>query len=438
MDSTTTNLLLIILIQTIGFFVVVQILTKSIFNWKEGFVVLVTTIATIPLFLVITYWLNLVSIAIYVVALLYKKQTIFLSVTISSLTFIISILSDYLFNNVFVFISDSFANDLYKKLSVSAGYAISMMLIASVIAFVLRKFVDKWDLYSYINQKKYGFITVAIILLTLMIYHLNIFFSAADGFVQEIVRLNTIIFLAYFTILIGMLYLVLQSAVQEIKMKNQQEQFAQLQEYTSTLEELHNEMRVFRHDYINILSSMAGYIDENDMEGLKKYFEKNIVPLNHQIETNDYRISTLQNIHVTELKGLLAIKLIRAQELNIDVSVEVTEEINSINMPSVDLCKAAGILLDNAVEAALGSERPIIRIAIFKREEATTMLFANSVPKDMPPVYKIFEDGFSTKGTNRGIGLSSLRDTLQEYPNVTLDTKLDEDKQEFIQELEIM
>lgn len=438
MDSTTINLLLIILIQTIGFFIVVQILTKAIFNWKEGFVVLVTTIATIPLFLVITYWLNLVSIAIYVIALLYKKQTIFLSVTISSLTFIISILSDYLFNNIFVVLSDSFANDLYKKLSVSAGYAIGMMLIACIIAFVLRKLVDRWDLYSYINQKKYGFITIAIILLTLLIYHLNIFFSATDGFVQEIVRLNTIIFLAYFAILIGMLYLVLQSAVQEIKMKNQQEQFAQLQEYTSTLEELHNEMRVFRHDYINILSSMAGYIDENDMEGLKKYFEKNIVPINQQIETNDYRISSLQNIHVTELKGLLAIKLIRAQELNIDVSVEVTEEIDSINMPSVDLCKVAGILLDNAVEAAIGSEKPVIRIAIFKREEATTMIFANSIPKNMPPVYKIFEDGFSTKGTNRGIGLSSLRGTLQEYSNAALDTKLDEEKQEFIQELEIM
>ncbi|RDX01341.1 sensor histidine kinase [Listeria kieliensis] len=437
MDQTII-LLITILIQTVGLFIVVEILSGWVLKWKEGAVTLVFAIATIPLFPVITYWLNLVIIFIFMIALLYKKQTIFISIIVPALTFILLIVSDYIFSNIFVPVFKIPISEIYQGLGSAASYATSMMIIACLFAYIIKKFVDKWDLYTYINQKKYGFITVAITLLTLLIYHLNIFFSAADGFVQEVVRLNTIIFLAYFAILIGMLYLVLQSAVQEIKMKNQQEQFAQLQEYTSTLEELHNEMRVFRHDYINILSSMAGYIDENDMEGLKKYFEKNIVPINQQIETNDYRISTLQNIHVTELKGLLAIKLIRAQELNIDVSVEVTEEINSINMPSVDLCKAAGILLDNAVEAALGSERPIIRIAIFKREEATTMLFANSVPKDMPPVYKIFEDGFSTKGTNRGIGLSSLRDTLQEYPNVTLDTKLDEDKQEFIQELEIM
>ncbi|WP_342354371.1 sensor histidine kinase [Listeria aquatica] len=431
-------LLITILIQTIGLFIVVEILSGWVLKWKEGAVTLVFAIATIPLFPVITYWLNLVIIFIFIIALLYKKQTIFISIIIPALTFILLIVSDYIFSNIFVPVFKIPISEIYQELGSAASYAASMMIIACLFAYIIKKFVDKWDLYTYINQKKYGFITVAITLLTLLIYHLNIFFSAADGFVQEVVRLNTIIFLAYFAILIGMLYLVLQSAVQEIKMKNQQEQFAQLQEYTSTLEELHNEMRVFRHDYINILSSMAGYIDENDMEGLKKYFEKNIVPINQQIETNDYRISALQNIHVTELKGLLAIKLIRAQELNIDVSVEVMEEIDSINMPSVDLCKVAGILLDNAVEAALGSEKPVIRIAIFKREEATTMIFANSIPKNMPPVYKIFEDGFSTKGTNRGIGLSSLRGTLQEYSNAALDTKLDEEKQEFIQELEIM
>ncbi|WP_439443412.1 sensor histidine kinase [Listeria aquatica] len=436
--SQTIILFITILIQTIGLFIVVEILSGWVLKWKEGAVTLVFAIATIPLFPVIAYWLNLVIIFIFIIALLYKKQTIFISIIIPALTFILLIVSDYIFSNIFVPVFKIPISEIYQELGSAASYAASMMIIACLFAYIIKKFVDKWDLYTYINQKKYGFITVAITLLTLLIYHLNIFFSAADGFVQEVVRLNTIIFLAYFAILIGMLYLVLQSAVQEIKMKNQQEQFAQLQEYTSTLEELHNEMRVFRHDYINILSSMAGYIDENDMEGLKKYFEKNIVPINQQIETNDYRISALQNIHVTELKGLLAIKLIRAQELNIDVSVEVTEEIDSINMPSVDLCKVAGILLDNAVEAALGSEKPVIRIAIFKREEATTMIFANSIPKNMPPVYKIFEDGFSTKGTNRGIGLSSLRGTLQEYSNAALDTKLDEEKQEFIQELEIM
>ncbi|MBC1522210.1 GHKL domain-containing protein [Listeria aquatica] len=436
--NQTIILLITILIQTIGLFIVVEILSGWVLKWKEGAVTLVFAIATIPLFPVITYWLNLVIIFIFIIALLYKKQTIFISIIIPALTFILLIVSDYIFSNIFVPVFKIPISEIYQELGSAASYAASMMIIACLFAYIIKKFVDKWDLYTYINQKKYGFITVAITLLTLLIYHLNIFFSAADGFVQEVVRLNTIIFLAYFAILIGMLYLVLQSAVQEIKMKNQQEQFAQLQEYTSTLEELHNEMRVFRHDYINILSSMAGYIDENDMEGLKKYFEKNIVPINQQIETNDYRISALQNIHVTELKGLLAIKLIRAQELNIDVSVEVMEEIDSINMPSVDLCKVAGILLDNAVEAALGSEKPVIRIAIFKREEATTMIFANSIPKNMPPVYKIFEDGFSTKGTNRGIGLSSLRGTLQEYSNAALDTKLDEEKQEFIQELEIM
>ncbi|MBC8832103.1 ATPase, partial [Escherichia coli] len=67
------------------------------------------------------------------------------------------------------------------------------------------------------------------------------------------------------------------------------------------------EMRVFRHDYVNILSTLVGYIDNNDMPGLKYYFENNIVPINKTIESNNYKISLLQNIHVIELKGLLAV-----------------------------------------------------------------------------------------------------------------------------------
>lgn len=34
----------------------------------------------------------------------------------------------------------------------------------------------------------------------------------------------------------------------------------------------------------------------------------------------------------------------------------------------------------------------------------------------------LFKQGFSTKGENRGIGLSNLKEILNKYRNVTLDT----------------
>nr|WP_088810138.1 MULTISPECIES: GHKL domain-containing protein [Listeria] len=425
-----------ILIQNIGFFIVIQILTGRLLKWKEGLITLACAIAVIPLFPMITYWLNLVTIGIFTIALLYKKQSVFFAVTIPSITFIISIMCDYILNPLLWSAFNIQVGDISSDLRYTILYAIAMMLFACLIAFVLKKVIDKWSVYTYLNQRKYGFMILAVVLLTLLIYHLNIFFSAADGFIQEIVRLNTVIFLVYFLTLIGILYMVLQSAIQEIKMKTQQEQFEQLQEYTTTLESLHKEMRIFRHDYINILSSMAGYMEKDDIEGLKKFFSENIVPINQTMISNNHKISLLQNIHVMELKGLIAIKLIRAQELKIDAIVEVVEEIDKINMPSIDLCKIVGILLDNAVEAAAESKDPFIRLAVVKREDSVLIVFANSIPENMPPVYKIFEEGFSTKGDARGLGLASLRETIQKYSNVTLATKLMD--REFIQELEII
>ncbi|HEL8800302.1 TPA: ATPase, partial [Listeria monocytogenes] len=91
-------------------------------------------------------------------------------------------------------------------------------------------------------------------------------------------KINTLIFTGYTILLIVIVTVVINTATNELKVQNQKEQLEQLQDYVTTLESLHREMRVFRHDYVNILSTLVGYIDNNDMPGLKYYFENNIVP----------------------------------------------------------------------------------------------------------------------------------------------------------------
>ena len=40
------------------------------------------------------------------------------------------------------------------------------------------------------------------------------------------------------------------------------------------IESINNEMRKFRHDYVNILTTMSEYIREDDMPGLRQYFNE--------------------------------------------------------------------------------------------------------------------------------------------------------------------
>jgi two-component system sensor histidine kinase AgrC len=221
----------------------------------------------------------------------------------------------------------------------------------------------------------------------------------------------------------------------EITAENRERQVKDLTEYNENLEMLYNDMRKFRHDYINILSSMAAYIEDEDINGLKGYFEKRIVPLGTEINEKNSKIGLLHNIMIKEIKGVVLTKVIRAQELGVEVEIDIVEKIDIVNFDVIDLSRCIGILLDNAIESAVACKKGKIKIGFIKRNDSLMIVVINSVEDNVPPIHKIYEKGFSTKGENRGIGLSNLREVLSKYSQATLDTIIKEN--EFEQILEI-
>lgn len=79
-------------------------------------------------------------------------------------------------------------------------------------------------------------------------------------------------------------------------------------------------MRKFRHDYVNILSTLSDFIREEDMDGLRKYFRSEILPMQDSMQMNAIKINGLENLHIREIKGLLTTKILQAQE-KVSVSV---------------------------------------------------------------------------------------------------------------------
>ena len=73
-------------------------------------------------------------------------------------------------------------------------------------------------------------------------------------------------------------------------------------------------MRKFRHDYVNILSTLSDYIRENDMEGLRKYFNEEIIPMQDNMQMKTLKINGIENLKVREIKGLITTKILQAQE----------------------------------------------------------------------------------------------------------------------------
>nr|WP_240507199.1 ATP-binding protein [Staphylococcus cornubiensis] len=195
-------------------------------------------------------------------------------------------------------------------------------------------------------------------------------------------------------------------------------------------------MRKFRHDYTNILLTMSEYLREDDLEGLKKYYHEHISPLKSEFESNTMRLNGIENLKVREIKGLITTKILQAQENDIEITVEVADEIAHIAMDSIQLSRVLGIIMDNAIEASNTINDPIIQIAFIKTDESVMIIIMNKAPKDMPKLHTLFQDGFSTKGKNRGIGLTTLKEIIDQTDNVFLDTTIE--NHYFIQKLEIM
>ena len=156
-----------------------------------------------------------------------------------------------------------------------------------------------------------------------------------------------------------------------------------------------------------------------------------------KMQTKSLKINGLENFHIREIKGLLTTKILQSQEKNIPISIEVPDIIESINLKTVDLSRMIGIILDNAIEASEQLEdEPLIRVGFIQESESVTFIVMNKCQPDMPRVHTLFEENFSTKGDNRGLGLSTLKEIAEDNENVLLDTTIENGF--FIQKVEIL
>lgn len=102
--------------------------------------------------------------------------------------------------------------------------------------------------------------------------------------------------------------------LREMRYKRNVKEIEAYYEYTLRIESINNEMRKFRHDYVNILTTLSDYIREDDMPGLRKYFNENIVPMKDKLKTRSIKMNGIEKLKVREIKGLITTKIIQAQE----------------------------------------------------------------------------------------------------------------------------
>lgn len=249
------------------------------------------------------------------------------------------------------------------------------------------------------------------------------YFEYEQGIQSKTIRhLILVFYLLFFMGVIKKLDTYLKDKLRERLDQEQALRYRDMERYSRHIEELYKEVRSFRHDYTNLLTSLRLGIEEEDMEQIKEVYDSVLKDSSEKLQDNKYDLGRLVNVRDRALKSLLAGKFLKARDKKIIFNVEVPEEIQVEGMSLLDFLTIVSILCDNAIEASAEASQPHVSIAFFKNGEQETFIIENSIKEESIDISEIFSFGVSSKGEERGVGLYTVMKIVESYPNASLNT----------------
>ncbi|WEE35930.1 GHKL domain-containing protein [Lactiplantibacillus paraplantarum] len=359
-------------------------------------------------FSTLTIYFSVVMLVLFTIYSWFYERDFSKAISITLQAFILSTVADHL------------SNLLIQLWKLPNGYLVIFVCIQILIVFLINIILAKMNISTTFERKSLNIITS---LLLIMLYLYIVFSEGWENPVKMILG-NLVLLLIMIVLLLVIYSEYLKNVKTEYEVQKQRTQIQNDTRYMSEIEAHYNELRRFRHDYQNMLISIDEYLKTDDLKGLREYYQKNLAPVSHRVLKEKYNLEDLSRVKVKSIKSILFSKLSYAQSQEIEVHFDLKEPLTDITVNELDLDIALGIMLDNAIEASVGHADGEIMSAIFIEKNITVFLIQNNVFEQLPPLWKLKEAGYSTKGKNRGIGLNSLSKIVNRNENMILETRV--------------
>ena len=178
------------------------------------------------------------------------------------------------------------------------------------------------------------------------------------------------------------------------------------------------EKRKIIHDFNNQLIIINGYIDNK--KKLKEYIAE-IIKEQKELKNNKF-IKNIDKLPVG-IKGLIYYKISQLNEkvsinLNVKNNLRKFEEIRS--KYNKEILKIIGIILDNIIEAVEKENNKSIYIEMSLKQNQFILITKNYCTANIN-IRDIKKCGYSTKGENRGYGLSLVQDLSKKYKKINFE-----------------
>jgi two-component system CitB family sensor kinase len=166
-------------------------------------------------------------------------------------------------------------------------------------------------------------------------------------------------------------------------------------------------LRSQRHEFMNKLHLISGLIQMQEYELVKELIDK--------VHTEQQNVLNFFLAHIRDpaIVGVLMGKMHRAKELGIHLAVSENSDVKERCPHREIILTILGNAIENAMEAiqAFDSKKEASKINVYMKEEIDHLYveISDNGPGIDPKLgNKIFEDGGTTKGENRGFGLALL------------------------------
>lgn len=330
---------------------------------------------------------------------------------------------------ILMFITDIIASLILMNLTVPTNPDVINLLKAlgtllnSILMFGLFKinyFVNLLNKFlSMIMKKEAKILTIFAILLLITLLCMGFEYRLHASFVS---------FVSLITIVIFLCLMVSVMVYQYFNNKEVENEKQQLQVLMHEYENVLNQTSENRHEMLNDLLILRSIADKNSSE-----FTRTLDGIIRQYDTKKFKKYTSLAKLPTGVKGMIYYKIafINENEINFDT---VVNGVDYAKFEAMDkdlyykVCKILGILMDNAIDACVDSDKKKLVVSVYTENEDLCVEIDNSysgiVDKD-----GIKKKGYTTKGKNHGHGLTILNRIIDETEELEFEQSInDKDK----------
>ncbi len=297
------------------------------------------------------------------------------------------------------------------------------IFIGGISIFLSKIFLFK-KLFQFLVKvtkrlKKYELMILMIILiLSFNLIFMSIYYKLD---IKYLLILNLVLMFIYGTIIIKMAntkneYLTISEKYNRSKNS--------LTEYQSVV----SRYRIDNHENKSQLKRLRNKIDKENKEAIE-YID---MILDTRIKNNEKILNKTKIIPDSDLKVLIDSKIMTMEEKNINNKLHVDKEVKTIDLIEIDqllmedICKIAGVYLDNAIEAVETLDKKEIQLDLYKLDDFLCISVVNNYEGEIE-LDKLYDVGYTTKDNGHGYGLPLVAEIVDNNKNLSKETHVNEE-----------